>query len=140
MKLLQRLLLLALAAGLLTGMGSLGGGPEGTVPKVEENIRVKLTDQEGVVTELSQFSLDGKTSLAGTRGSAQVTVLFRNIVGADFSPVSGSDEVAVKIALKDGGSVELRLRQRLLFYGDTGYGAYQIKARDIRRIDVLPAS
>lgn len=123
---------------LLCGMGNLGGGPEGTVPKTDEDIRVKLTDNSGVVTELTQFSLDGVTALSGTRGSAQVTIMLRNIAAAEFLAGSDKDNVVVTVSLREGGDVQVKLGSRLLFYGSTGYGAFQIKARDIKRFEVIP--
>lgn len=136
MKRMTMLLLLALGALLLTGMGGLGGAPEGTVPQTEENIKVKLTDREGVTTELSQFSLDGKTSFEGQRGGGKILVFMRNVASAEFGAVSGED-VPVDIKLKSGESLQIKVRKRLVFYGSTGYGAFQIRARDLRRVDVL---
>lgn len=137
MKLLRAIIFLVVVMLCLTGMGNLGGGPEGTVPKVDENIRVKVTDRDGVTIELSEFSQEGKLALDGTLGSAQMTILFKNMASADFSPVENKEEMTVSIKLKDGANVSIKIRKRLIFYGSTGYGAYQIKARDLKRIEIL---
>lgn len=125
-----------LLATLLCGMGSLGGGPEGAVPKTEENIKVRLTDRQGVATELTSFSLEGKTVLEGKVGSGLMTVFFRNIDRAEFGNKEG-EELPVKLFLKSGETLELSVRKRRIFYGSTGYGALQIRARDISKIELL---
>lgn len=133
-----RLLLLLLPlALLLTGMGSLNGGPVGTVPKADEEIKARLTDQEGVVTALSQFSLDGQTIIEGTRGSAKIAIPLRNIATITLAPAAKKDEVNARIILRDGQEVPLLLRKRLIFNGSTGYGAFVINAGDVRQIDFL---
>ena len=129
-------LLLIVALSLLTAMGGLGGTPEGTVPQTDENIKVKLTDRDNVTTDLSQFSLDGKTALEGQRGSGKILVYLRNVATAEFGSASG-DDIPVDIKLKSGETLQIKMRKRLVFYGSTGYGAFQIKASSVRRIDVL---
>lgn len=121
---------------LLTGMGSMGGAPEGGVPQTEENIKVRLTDRKGVALELTKFSLEGKTAIEGKLGSGLMTVFFRNIERADFVAIEG-DDVTVKLKLKGGESLELKLRNRRIFYGATSYGAFQVRARDIASIELL---
>lgn len=126
-------LLLAL---LLCGMGSLGGAPEGGVPQTDENIKVRLTDRQGLATELNQFSLEGKTAVEGKYGSALLTIFFRNIQRAEFGQADG-DEIPVRLFLKTGESLDIKVRKRRIFYGSTGYGALQIRARDIGKIELL---
>jgi hypothetical protein len=122
-----------LALVMLTGMGDLGGVPAGTVPKTEENIKVQLVDRSGVSTELSSFSMDGQTFLDGRRGDGQMNISFRELREISFGKVSG-EEVPVELLLKSGNRIQLTVRKRTLFYGDTGYGAFRIPARDISRI------
>jgi len=121
---------------LLCGMGSLGGAPEGGVPQTEENIKVRVTDRQGVATELTRFSLEGKTALEGKIGSGLMTVFFRNIERAEFGAVNG-DTVPVKLILKTGETLEIAVRTRRIFYGSTGYGALQLRARDVSKIELL---
>ena len=121
---------------LLTGMGSLGGAPEGGVPQTEENIRVRLTDRSGAAVELKQFSLEGKTAVEGKFGSGLMTVFFRNIEKAEFVAAEG-DNVTVRLALKGGEKLEVQVLKRRIFYGATSYGAFQIRARDIAQIELL---
>ena len=126
-------MLVLITAVMLMGMGNLGGAPEGTVPKTDENIKVLVVDRAGVSTELSQFSLDGKVFLAGRRGEGEVNVLFHNLKEVSFGAVSGED-VAADLLLKSGSRQQLRVNKGVIFYGDTGYGAFHIAAHDISRI------
>lgn len=136
---MKRILLAAavlLMAIPLCGMGNLGGSPEGGVPKTEENIKVRLTDRQGVATELNQFSLEGKTAIEGKYGNALMTVFFRNIQRAEFGQADG-DDLPVRLFLKTGESLEIKVRKRHIFYGSTSFGALQIRAREISKIELL---
>ncbi|WP_027714713.1 hypothetical protein [Desulfuromonas sp. TF] len=119
---------------LLTGMGGLGGGPEGTVPETKENIKARVFDRSGAVAELSQFSMDGNVFLMGKFGDGEVTVFFKDLRGVDFNQVTG-EYIPAKLQLDSGDALDLKIRKRAVFYGSTGFGAYQIRARDIKRIE-----
>ncbi len=133
----KSLLLLLISAIFLTGMGNLGGAPVGTVPKVEEEIKAKVTDQSGIVTTLQQFSLDGQTVIEGERGNASVTIQLRDIDSLTLRAAEVKDKIIATIKLKDGLEVQLHLRKRLIFNGSTGYGAFVIRAVDVNSIDIL---
>lgn len=134
---MKSLLILLVAAIFLTGMGNLGGAPVGTVPKVEEEIKAKVTDQSGVVTTLEHFSLDGQTVIEGDRGNATVTIQLRDIDTLTIRPAEVKDKIGAIIKLKDGQEVQLQLRKRLFFNGSTGYGAFVIRAVDVNLIQIL---
>jgi len=133
----KSLLLLLVAAIFLTGMGNLGGAPVGTVPKVEEEIKAKVTDQSGVVTTLEHFSLDGQTVIEGDRGNASVTIQLRDIDTLTIRPAEVKDKIGAIIKFKDGQEVQLQLRKRLFFNGSTGYGAFVIRAVDVKLLQIL---
>ena len=122
-----------LVAGLLTGMGNLGGVPEGTVPKVQENITAHFVDRSGVATDVTRFSMEGKVSFEGERGVGHLSILVRELKEVSFGKVSG-DHVPADLLLKSGGRVQLKVPKSTVFYGDTGYGAYTISAGDVSRI------
>ena len=126
-------LLAFLTAALLTGMGNLGGTPEGTVPKTDENIKAQVVDRSGVATELSRFSLNGKVFLEGRRGEGEMSVFFRDLKEVSFGPVSG-DMVPAELLLKTGSRLSLRVPKGAVFYGDMGTGAFRISAHDVSRI------
>jgi len=130
-------LLLLVVAIFLTGMGNLGGAPVGTVPKVEEEIKAKVTDQSGVVTALEHFSLDGQTVIEGERGNGSVTIQLHDIATLTMRPSEEKDKISATIKLKDGQEVQLQLRKRLFFNGSTGYGAFVIRAVDVKLIEIL---
>ena len=134
---IKSFLLLLAAAIFLTGMGNLGGAPAGTVPSVEEEIKARVTDQSGVVTALEHFSLDGQTVIEGERGNGSVTIQLRDIDTLTVRPAEGKDKISATIKLKDGQEVQLLLRKRLFFNGSTGYGAFVIRAVDVKLIQIL---
>jgi hypothetical protein len=134
MKRILATLSLLTAALLLLGMGDLGGAPAGSVPQTAENLLAVVIDRTGMRTELSHFSMDGTLFLEGTRGSGKLTVDFKKIAVVDFGKVSG-DRVPVNLQLKGGEKLELMVPRRALFYGDTGYGAFKISARDLQRLE-----
>jgi len=136
MRNLLTLSLALLTAALLMGMGSIGGAPEGTIPKTEENIRVQLVDRSGVSNDLNRFSMDGKVFLKGRRGEGQMNVFFRDLKEVSFGPVSGNDAPA-DLLLTSGKRVQLKVSKRDIFYGDTGAGTYHISAGDVSRIVIL---
>ena len=122
-----------LTAALLMGMGSLGGTPDGTIPKTKENVQVQLVDRSGLSSELTRFSMDGNIFLNGRRGEGQMSVFFRDLKEVSFGPVSGSTTPA-DLLLKSGQRVELKVEKSAVFYGDTGSGTYHITAGDVSRI------
>jgi hypothetical protein len=63
-------------------------------------------------------------------------IFFRDLREVAFGQVSG-DEVPVELLLKSGSRLQLKMRKRAVFYGNTGYGAYRITARDVNRIIVV---
>lgn len=125
---------LAILAGcLLMGMGSLGGTPEGEIPKPDKNFRVMLVDTSGVPSELTRFSMDGNLFVKGKRGEGEVTVPFGNIREVHFGQVSDSD-VPADLVQTSGARIQLRVNKSATFFGDTGYGTYRIPAGNVSRI------
>ena len=116
-----------------TGMGGVGGYPEGAVPETELRIQATVTDRAGVETDLNQFSMNGQTYLDAWRGQGKLTIPFQHIARLEFGEKSG-DEVDAEVHLKSGNVMRLKVSSRALFYGSTGFGAFRIKARNIARI------
>lgn len=127
-------LLIVLVSLFCMGMGGLGGQPEGTVPETEVRIQAEIQDRTGTKTNLNQFSMDGKTFLDAWRGQGKLTIPFQHIDTIAFGELKG-DEVTVDAKLKSGAVMTLTVRSRSQFYGSTGFGAFQIKARDVSSID-----
>lgn len=128
------LLLLMLIALPCMGMGGLGGSPDGTVPETDVPIRADLKDRDGISTSLNQFSMNGKTFLDTLRGQGQLTIPFQHIDTVTFSEVR-DEELKVDVKLKSGNVMTLAIVSDAEFYGSTGYGAFQIKAKNVYSID-----
>lgn len=123
-----------LVAMLCMGMGGLGGQPEGTVPKTDVRIQADIKDRDGITTNLNQFSMNGKTFLDALRGQGQLTIPFQHIDTITFTEVR-EEELKVDVKLKSGNVMTLAILPDAQFYGSTGYGAFQIKAKDVYSID-----
>jgi len=129
-----KFLLLLMVAFLCMGMGGLGGHPEGTVPETEVHIQADIKDRDGISTNLNQFSMNGKTFLDALRGQGQLTIPFQHIDTITFSEVR-KEELKVDVKLKSGAVMTLTIHTDAKFYGSTGFGAFQIKAKDVYSID-----
>jgi hypothetical protein len=116
------------------GMGGLGGHPEGTVPETDVRIQAEVKDRDGISTSLNQFSMDGKTFLDAMRGQGKLTIPFQHIDTITFSDIRGG-ELKADVKLKSGNVLTLAIRPGALFYGSTGFGAFEIEAKDIYSID-----
>ena len=128
------LLLLMLIALPCLGMGGLGGSPEGTVPETDVPIQADIKDRDGISTSLNQFSMNGKTFLDAFRGQGQLTIPFQHIDTVTFTEVR-DEKLKVDLKLKSGDVMTLAIASDAEFYGSTGYGAFQIKAKDVYSID-----
>ena len=127
------LLLLAVAL-LCMGMGGLGGHPEGTVPETDIRIQADIMDRDGISTNLNQFSMDGETFLEALRGQGKLTIPFQQIDTVTFTEIR-DEELKVDVKLKSGNVMTLAILPDAQFYGSTGFGAFQIEARDVYSID-----
>jgi len=130
----SRLGLVLIAAIFCLGMGGLGGHPDGTTPETDVNIQAEVNDRGGVTTSLERFSMAGKISLDAWRGKGKLTIPFENIDMITFGENAG-DAVVVDVKLKTGETMTLQVRSRAQFYGSTGFGAFQIKSKDLALID-----
>lgn len=127
-------ILFLVAALVLTGMGNLGGVPDGRIPETKENIRARVVDRQGISTELEKFSMDGKEFLSAARGSGTVSIPFRDIRLIEFGDIAGN-MVHFQVHLAGGERLSLQIEQRSIFYGSPRYGYFQIRARDVGRIE-----
>ena len=89
--------------------------------------------------EVDRLTAGGDTSLEGEIGRGRLRVPFDNVSNIAFEPLAGERErVRAKIALREREPVVLTVRGSTTFYGQTPGGAYQIRARDLRSIELLP--
>ena len=133
----KRVLALAVLSLGLLGMGGLGGNRDTGLPA--HDFRAVLTDVDGTRMEVDRLTAGGDTSLEGEIGRGRLRVPFDNVSNIAFEPLAGERErVRAKIALREREPVVLTVRGSTTFYGQTPGGAYQIRARDLRSIELLP--
>ena len=123
---------------LLMGMGGMGGPAEvGKVPAPEKNFNVRVTDQKGVQTLLSQFSQEGRVFLVGKRGDATVTIPFEKITQIQFETLEGRD-IEAKVSLRGPETADIKLEKQAKFYGKMDVGTFEILAKDLKSVSFLP--
>ncbi len=125
-----------LIALICMGMGGLGGHPEGSVPETDVRIQAELQDRSGTSINLNQFSMDGKTYLVAWQGQGKLTIPFQHIDTITFEEAKG-ESVVIAAKLKSGTVKTLKIRSRAQFYGSTGYGAFQIRSKDVYSINIF---
>ncbi len=127
--------LMLLGLGMM-GMGALGGGGrDAGLPA--RDVHATLTDVDGVHIEVSRLTIGGDTSIEGDVGRGRLRIPFDNIRQITIEGVGQDrDRVRARVDLRDGEPVTLVLRGATTFYGATPSGAYQIRARDLRSVDV----
>jgi hypothetical protein len=133
----KRVLALAVLSLGLLGMGGLGGNRDSGLPA--RDFRAVLTDVDGTRMEVDRLTAGGDTSVEGEIGRGRLRVPFDNMSSIAFERLDGERErVRAKIALREREPVVLSVRGSTTFYGQTPGGAYQIRARDLRSIELLP--
>jgi len=124
-----------LSLGLL-GMGGFGGNRDSGLPA--RDFRAVLTDVDGTRMEVDRFTAGGDASLEGELGRGRLRVPFDNVRSIGFERVDGERErVRARITLGEGEPATLLVRGSTTFYGQTAAGAYQIRARDLRSIEIV---
>jgi hypothetical protein len=122
---------LALSSGVARALGT-SGGQDMTNPAVD--FRVTLTDRDGTRVECTRFNAGGSLQLEGNMGRGHLRIPFANIEQVEFAS-ENRDHSRALVRLKGGETVTLSVRNSLTFYGHTSLGVYQIRARDLQRID-----
>ena len=125
------LMLLLAAASIAFALGSSSGG---NVINPPVDFRAALVDSDGMTVECSRVNLGGDIQLEGDMGRGHLRIPFENIAQVEFAPDS-RDRSRATVHLKGGESVELAVRGSATFYGQTPVGLYQIRVRDLKRID-----
>ena len=132
----KRVLAVAVLSLGLLGMGGFGGNRDSGLPAHE--FRAVLTDVDGTRMEVDRFTAGGEASLEGELGRGRLRVPFDNAIGIAFERLEAERErVRARITLRQGEPVTLMVRGSTTFYGQTPGGAYQIRARDLRSIEIL---
>jgi hypothetical protein len=124
-----------LSLGLL-GMGGFGGNRDSGLPA--RDFHAVLTDVDGTRMEVDRFTAGGDTSIEGELGRGRLRIPFDNVSSIAFERADGDRErVRAKVALREREPVAVTVRGSTTFYGQTSAGAFQIRARDLRSIELV---
>jgi len=127
----DRIALLLVLIPFLMGMGGLKERkPPAEIPIPNISFMAAVTDGSGAVTELTQVSIDGRTFIVGRRGKATITIDFDNIEEVTFD--SSGQKLMASIIIRGGVKEQIYTDPASRCFGKTGYGTYQIDAKDIR--------
>lgn len=133
MKRIRILLLVLTAVPLLTAMGVFpGDGSPDKVPIPDKKFNATFLDQMDVVTDCREVSIEGKTSVEGKKGEGIYTVSFEKISQVEFRMLE--HQLYGTITLKDGSSLELKLKQGHKAYGRTKYGTFQVRLSALKKM------
>lgn len=133
------LLVIFTAVPLIMAMGALQGEcPADRVPATVKKISATYIDENDIVTECTEASIEGCTFLEGRRGKGNYTIDFEKIKSVAFRIANG--ELRGTAALRDGGDVTLVLNKDKKAYGKTRFGAFQIKLANLKRMTISQVS
>ncbi len=123
----------------LLGMGGGDGNSSAEVnlPLPEKNFPVVLTDNQGVKTQTTRMSWEGKNYLQGKYGNAKVTVPFAKIQQVRLFPGKDmqSNAILTEIQLKTGKTIKLAVDRTTKVYADTDFGQLEIFVKDLKSVD-----
>ena len=129
-------LLSALLPGVM-GMGALGGGGNGGLPM--RDIHATITDADGMRIEVNHLTVGGEASVEGDLGRGRLKIGLDQITRVTIEGAgTDRDRLRAVLSLRDAAPIILSMRSSVTFYGQTGSGAYSIRARDLRSVDLLP--
>jgi hypothetical protein len=131
------LLILALFAPMLMGLGGGNSGNEKPIPIPQRNFTVSVTDAHGRKAIAERFTWEGKVHFQGQYGSATITVPFQKVQSVKILPTQENippTQVLSKMALRSGETIDLTLDRTSKCYGETSFGNYEIFIKDIAEI------
>jgi hypothetical protein len=134
-RLVTRALVLGCLGLGLMGMGGFGGGRDQGLPA--RDFKAVLTDVDGNRMEVTRVTAGGDVSLEGELGRGRLRVPFDNIARITFKAADERDRVHADVQLREGEPVVLSVRSSTTFYGKVPGGAYQIRARDLKTLELV---
>jgi hypothetical protein len=103
----------------------------------DRSFHAVLVDADGTRTDVERLTAGAATSLEGDLGRGRLRVPFDNIRTIQFEPADGtSDRMTAVVTLREGEPVTIAVRSATTFYGEAPGGAYQIRAQDLRTIEL----
>ena len=116
----------------LLAMGMLGGGSGGTP---ERNYRGAFVDRDGTRVEASWIQAGGELALARELGRGTLRVSFDDIRTIELSG-GGREPLVARVTPRQGDAFDLEVRNSLSFQGRTSLGVYQVRARDLKTVEL----
>jgi len=130
----------AAAVGLLglacLGMGGFGGGRDAAAPM--RDVRATFVDVDGTRIAADHVTVGGDVILEGELGRGRLRIPLDQVTRIAIAPADAKDRVRADCTLRAGEPVSLVLRSSTTFYGQVPSGAYQIRARDLRSVELEP--
>jgi hypothetical protein len=127
-------LVLLLALGLM-GMGGFDFNEKaGEIPTPDKEVIATITDVEGTLITLNQFSLNGQTVLNGKLGAGKVAIPFSQIKVLTIWPESKA--LQAKVELIDQSIQTLSLDRGQTAFGRLKFGIYQIRIEQLKRVEI----
>jgi hypothetical protein len=133
-RVLRLALVLSMGLGLM-GMGGLDFNEKpGEIPIPDREVTATVTDVDGTLLTLSQFSLNGKTVLNGKLGAGKVAIPFSQIkVLTIWADPKG---LMAKVELSDQSSLTLSLDRGQTAFGRLKFGIYQIRIDQLKKVEI----
>ena len=122
----------------LSGMEGLTGS-DAKFPDPKLDFHATVTDADGMEHDVTKASIDGKTSITGNRGKASLAIDFRRITRATVQKSDTKTFVWVRLELKNGEELKLKVKGLARCYGITKYGTTSVRMRDIKTIVFDPS-
>ena len=123
-----------LVVGVL-GMGSFGGR-DAAAPLAD--VHARLVDVDGNAVDVTRLTVGGDVTLDGDLGRGRLRVPLDRIARIDVVPTRDDrDRLRATVTLRDGAPVTLVLRSATTFYGQVPSGAFQLRARDVRSVEIV---
>jgi len=135
---MNRMLRLGLVLFVALGLMGMGGfdfnEKPGVIPIPDKEVTATITDVEGTLLTLSQFSLNGQTVLNGTLGAGKVAIPFSQIKVLTIWP--DSKALQAKVELIDQSFQTLSLDRGQTAFGRLKFGIYQIRIDQLRKVEI----
>jgi hypothetical protein len=128
---LSSLFVIAALLPALVGMG-IGGGQGSIQPDVD--FHATVTDKDGTKVELSRVNVGGQVKLSGELGRGNLRIAFADIERIEFAN-EARDRTMAAVQLKNGERIHIKVRHSLTFAGQTAVGLYEVRARDLERVE-----
>jgi hypothetical protein len=105
-----------------------------------EGLDVRLTDSDGLATELIGFRRSvGEDVIPGTRGAASIAIPLRILKRIEITGDPATPGLRAAATLKDGGSLDFRLPtyvEETAYRGEAEFGTYRIRLGKVRTLVV----